>query len=175
MCWVNREVSPGRQGIVCRKRMKTGFCGFALRAGHRLVASSRQITNLPSVHNSRGPAVGQNQTICFGEVHGFVEGLFDGDLHAKRVLSLANATLGVIETASLAVNTIGQGFALARGLVTKHAIKQVDRLLSNVGSISTPHFSTGFPTLWDSAPASMWPWTGQISTPMARPRSCSHC
>jgi hypothetical protein len=30
-----------------------------------------------------------------------------------------------------AVNTIGQGLALARGLATKHAIKQLDRLLSN--------------------------------------------
>jgi hypothetical protein len=49
------------------------------------------------------------------------------------VLSLANATLGVVRTASLAINTIGQGLALARGLVTKHAIKQVDRLLSNEG------------------------------------------
>ena len=38
-----------------------------------------------------------------------------------------------IKTVSLAVNTIGQGLALARGLVTKHAIKQVDRLLSNQG------------------------------------------
>ena len=74
-----------------------------------------------------------NQILCFAEVHRFLAGLFDGDLHAKRVLSLANATLGVIWTASLAVNTIGQGLALARGLVTKHAIKQVDRLLSNQG------------------------------------------
>ena len=73
----------------------------------------------------------RNQTLCFDEVHHFLDGLFDGDLHAKRVLSLTNATLGVIKTASLAVNTIGQGLALARGLVTKHAIKQVDRLLSN--------------------------------------------
>ena len=75
----------------------------------------------------------RNQTLCFGEVHRFLDGLFDGDLHAKRILSLTNATLGVIKTASLAVNTIGQGLALARGLVTKHAIKQVDRLLSNQG------------------------------------------
>ncbi len=74
-----------------------------------------------------------SRTLCFDQVHGFLDGLFDGDLHAKRVLSLANATLGVIKTASLAVNTIGQGLALARGLVTKHAIKQVDRLLSNQG------------------------------------------
>ena len=75
----------------------------------------------------------RNQTLCFGEAHCFLGGLFDGDLHAKRILSLTNATLGVIKTASLAVNTIGQGLALARGLVTKHAIKQVDRLLSNEG------------------------------------------
>src|SRR5208282_5426308 len=74
-----------------------------------------------------------NQTLCFTEVHRFLTSLFDGDLHAKRVLSLANATLGVIKTASLAINTIGQGLALARGLLTKHAIKQVDRLLSNQG------------------------------------------
>ena len=74
-----------------------------------------------------------NQTLCFAEVHRFLTGLFDDDLHAKRVLSLANATLGVIKTASLAVGTIGQGLALARGRLTKHAIKQVDRLLSNRG------------------------------------------
>jgi hypothetical protein len=66
-------------------------------------------------------------------VHRFLAGLFEGDLHAKRVLSLANATLGVIRTASLAVHTIGHGLALARGLLSKHAIKQGDRLLSNPG------------------------------------------
>jgi hypothetical protein len=74
-----------------------------------------------------------NQTLCFTEIHRGLTRLFDGDLHAKRILSLANATLGVVRTASLAVNTIGQGLAFARGLVTKHAIKQVDRLLSNEG------------------------------------------
>jgi hypothetical protein len=47
------------------------------------------------------------------------------NMHAKRILSLTNATLGVIKTASLAVNTIGQGLALARGLVTKHAIRKL--------------------------------------------------
>jgi hypothetical protein len=74
-----------------------------------------------------------DQTVGFQDVSRFMSGLFDGDLHAKRVLSLTNATLGVVRTASLAVSTIGQGLALARGLITKHAIKQVDRLLSNEG------------------------------------------
>ena len=75
----------------------------------------------------------RTRTLGFEEVHRFLAGLFEGDLHAKRVLSLANATLGVIKTASLAVHTIGHGLALARGLLSKHAIKQVDRLLSNPG------------------------------------------
>jgi len=71
--------------------------------------------------------------LSFDGVHRFLTTLFADDLHAKRVLSLAGATLGVIESASLAVAMIGQGLALARGRLTKHAIKQVDRLLSNPG------------------------------------------
>ena len=67
------------------------------------------------------------------DVGGFIGEVYGGDLHAKRVSSLAGATLGVMQTASLAVAMIGQALAQARGLVTKHAIKQVDRLLSNNG------------------------------------------
>jgi Transposase DDE domain len=74
-----------------------------------------------------------DRTLGFDGVHRFLDGMLGADMHAKRVQSLANATLGVIRTASLAVHTIGQGLALARGLVTKHAVKQVDRLLSNDG------------------------------------------
>ena len=90
-------------------------------------------SEFPVVTDLREQAMTANKTIGFEGVHSFLSNLFDGDLHAKRVLSLANATLGVIRSASLAVNTIGQGLALARGLTTKHAIKQVDRLLSNQG------------------------------------------
>jgi len=67
------------------------------------------------------------------QVYRFMDELLGESMHVKRVGSLANATLGVMRSASLAVNTIGQGLALARGLGTKHAIKQVDRLLSNPG------------------------------------------
>jgi Transposase DDE domain len=63
----------------------------------------------------------------------FLDALFGEDLHAKRVLSLTNATVGVMTSASLAVSTIGHGLALARGGLSKHAIKQLDRLLSNPG------------------------------------------
>ena len=75
----------------------------------------------------------QSKGITFTGTHKFLNTLFSEDVHAKRIYSLANATLGVISSASLAVNTIGQGLALARGRLTKHAIKQVDRLLSNQG------------------------------------------
>ena len=103
------------------------------------------------------------------------ESLFDDDLHAKRILSLANATLGVIKCASLAVNTIGQGLALARGLLTKHAIKQVDRLLSNEGIDVDAALSRWIPYVVGSRTSSMWPWIGPISMPMARPPLCSRC
>jgi hypothetical protein len=69
----------------------------------------------------------------FSEVHSFVDEVYGGDLHAKRVASLAGATLGVMQSASLAVAMIGQALAQAKGLITKHAIKQVDRMLSNEG------------------------------------------
>ena len=74
-----------------------------------------------------------SKQIAFDDVHGFVSSLFGEEVHAKRVYSLANATLGVMTAASLAVAAIGHGLALARGGLTKHAIKQVDRLLSNPG------------------------------------------
>ncbi len=66
-------------------------------------------------------------------VRNFLDSMFGENVHAMRILSMANATLGVLNSASLAVHAIGQGLASARGLITKHAVKQVDRLLSNAG------------------------------------------
>ena len=63
----------------------------------------------------------------------FAADVFGEALHHKRVESVANATLGVLQAASLAVSAIGQGLALASGSNCKHAIKQVDRLFSNRG------------------------------------------
>jgi hypothetical protein len=69
----------------------------------------------------------RNRATEFKYTHNFIEALFAEDMHAKRVYSLANATLGVT-SASLAVSTIGHGLALARRGLSKHAIKQVDRV-----------------------------------------------
>src|SRR2546425_373092 len=67
------------------------------------------------------------------DIHRFVEKLVGDDLHAKRVLSVGNAVTGAVHSASLGVHAIGIGLAQAQGLNPKHAIKQIDRLLSNDG------------------------------------------
>jgi hypothetical protein len=78
-------------------------------------------------------------------INKYIDAVFDGDIHAKRIASLANATLGVMASASLAVSIIGQALAQARGLLTKHAIKQVDRLLSNEGIVVWNMFAQWVP------------------------------
>jgi DDE family transposase len=67
------------------------------------------------------------------QVHAFLTSLFEEDLHARRVLSLSYAVLGVVHAASLGVHLIGKALAWARGTHSKHGVKQVDRLLSNQG------------------------------------------
>ena len=67
------------------------------------------------------------------------------DLHAKRILSLTNGTLGVMTGTALAVSLIGQALATARGLIAKSAIKQVDRLLSNAGVFPWDLFGSWIP------------------------------
>jgi hypothetical protein len=67
------------------------------------------------------------------EVHAFVDELLGDDVHATRVLSFANGVVGVMHAAALGIHVIGRGLADAMGLAPKHAIKQIDRLLSNSG------------------------------------------
>ncbi len=71
----------------------------------------------------------------FEFVEKYLSGLLSYDLHAKRIQSLAAGTFGVMTGASLAVSIIGQSLAQARGLLSRHAVKQVDRLLSNQGVV----------------------------------------
>lgn len=62
-----------------------------------------------------------------------IEKIFEDELHAKRVLSLANSVVGVLDAAVLSVHAIGRGYAHAIGGNEKHGVKQTDRLLSNGG------------------------------------------
>jgi hypothetical protein len=73
----------------------------------------------------------KNKAINFTRVHAYVSELFGSDIHAARVISISNAVLGVMTAASLAISMIGLGLAVSKGSVTKHAVKQVDRLIGN--------------------------------------------
>jgi hypothetical protein len=84
----------------------------------------------------------------FQDVRAFLDSILDEDIHTKRVDSLANATLGVMTGASLGVAIIGK--SLAQALLPKHAIKQVDRLLSNRKLEAV--FATWVPELVGSRP-----------------------
>ncbi len=73
----------------------------------------------------------RKQRFSINQVRQVLGDVLGHDLHAKRVASLSDATLGVLRGASLAVCAIGRELAAARSLNPKHATKQVDRLLSN--------------------------------------------
>jgi Transposase DDE domain len=73
----------------------------------------------------------KNERLNYIDVERIVENVFGDTQHAKRKQSIANAALGVINSGSLIVHRIGLGLAEAKDLLGKHAVKQVDRLLSN--------------------------------------------
>ena len=73
----------------------------------------------------------QGERVNSVNVGRLVDNIFGDSEHGKRKQSLANAALGVISSASLIVHRVGLGLAAAQDLLGKHAVKQVDRLLSN--------------------------------------------
>ncbi len=61
-----------------------------------------------------------------------VERIFaHSDLHAKQVLSISHAVIGVVHASRAGVAVIGQAEAAARKATAKHTTKQFDRFLSN--------------------------------------------
>jgi hypothetical protein len=60
-----------------------------------------------------------------------IEQMIGERLHAKQVDSVTNAVVGIVQAVSLSIHAIGAGLAAVSGGASKHAIKQVDRLLSN--------------------------------------------
>ena len=85
------------------------------------------------VHIRQDRPASSGQLLRKHDILNFITTLYEGDLHAKRVLSLVNATLSVLTSASLAIHAVGRGLTQAMGTLTKHGVKQVDRLLSNRG------------------------------------------
>jgi hypothetical protein len=66
---------------------------------------------------------------------------------------VTNAVVGVVHAVSLSIHAIGAGLAHASGLNAKHAIKQVDRLLSNSGVSVWALFAQWVPYVVASKPA----------------------
>lgn len=81
----------------------------------------------------------------FAKIKNYLNDLFDTDIHAKRLKSIANAVQGVIASTSLALSMVGQGLAVSQGKITKHCKKQVDRLLSNAKFDVWSYFSYWVP------------------------------
>ena len=79
------------------------------------------------------PPVSRPHRLDPASIHRFVAEIVGDDLHAKRVFSVAQGVVGVLHTASLAIHAIGEALAKVASRTPKHAIKQVDRLLSNSG------------------------------------------
>lgn len=75
----------------------------------------------------------KSQALAAEDVRAYVDSIIGENDHAGRVLSISNAVMGVIHGAALAVHAIGAALARVDNLVSKHATKQVDRLLSNPG------------------------------------------
>jgi hypothetical protein len=64
-------------------------------------------------------------------IQGFLSDVVEDDLHVKTILSLSNAVLGVLHSASLCIHVIGRAYGWVTDHDGKHGVKQVDRLLSN--------------------------------------------
>ena len=59
--------------------------------------------------------------------------IYGDDLHKKRQLSIAHAAMGLLASESLFLHRMAEGLVDTRGGNNKHAVKQIDRLLSNKG------------------------------------------
>lgn len=66
-----------------------------------------------------------------------LERILGDDVHARRVLSLANGIVGVLHAATLAVTAIGKAYSEVIGGDPKHGVKQVHRILGNEGLAMT--------------------------------------
>ena len=69
----------------------------------------------------------------YERVFSYISSFLSEEMHLKRIASLSGAVAGAMDGARLGIAAIGKGLAAARGINSKHGIKQVDRLISNPG------------------------------------------
>jgi hypothetical protein len=79
------------------------------------------------------------ETFSHQQLHQLLDEVLGPGLRAKRIASLADATLGVMHAASLAVCTIGHGLAMARGLTRYGVADRIEaRWYQTCRPISSP-------------------------------------
>lgn len=83
------------------------------------------------LHSQRARARLARVGLSSTSIQRFLSEVVADDLHVKTILSIANATLGVLHAASLCIHVIGRAYGWATDGDGKHGVKQVDRLLSN--------------------------------------------
>lgn len=64
-------------------------------------------------------------------ISNFISENFDSLMHKKRVASVTNAVIGLLNGKVATISNIGRGLAGIKGTSQKHGIKQIDRLCSN--------------------------------------------
>ena len=96
-----------------------------------MASSKKRKKSTTSKRQQRSRRRREKPVVTPKQAHAFVDELFGQDMHAARVTSLANATTGALQSAALSIHAIGRGLAAVKGLVDKHAIKQVDRCIGN--------------------------------------------
>lgn len=91
-------------------------------------------TDTPKLTKAARALTGQRKaTLAVRHTRNLADVLFGEDLHAKRVESLANGIAGVLNAAMLSIHAIGQAYAAMAHIEASSGVKQIDRLLSNVG------------------------------------------
>ena len=108
------------------------------------------------------------------DVRNFLDSVLDEDIHTKRIASLANATLGVMTGTSLGVAVIGKSLAQARGLLPKHAVKQVDRLLSNPRIEAWDVFASWVPEMVGFADTKLFGFLDDLGFELCHPPERQH-
>lgn len=73
------------------------------------------------------------ETLGLVHTRELMEKVLGDDVHARRVLSLANGVAGVLAAATLSIHAIGQAYAALATITPKSGVKQIDRMLSNSG------------------------------------------
>ena len=86
-----------------------------------------------TMRESLASRTSDRETLDLNHTRAFVDRVFGADMHALRVLSLANGVVGVLHSAVLSIHAIGQAYAHVAQITAKSGVTQVDRLLSNDG------------------------------------------